>query len=57
MNLSRRNFLKASTALSLASFLPQYIARPALGQSVSERIRTAFVGLGMHDVGQRTTQI
>ncbi len=51
MNLSRRNFLKASTALSLASFLPQYIARPAFGQSVSERIRTAFVGLGMQGLG------
>lgn len=51
MKLSRRNFLKASSALGLASFMPQYIARPVVGQSVSERIRTAYIGLGMMGIG------
>lgn len=44
--ISRRCFLQASTAVSAATVLPAWIARPALGQSVSERLRTACIGLG-----------
>ncbi|MDO4574203.1 MAG: Gfo/Idh/MocA family oxidoreductase [Planctomycetia bacterium] len=51
MKTTRRHFLKASSALGLAAFLPQYLARPALGQSVSERIRTGYIGLGMMGLG------
>lgn len=51
MKATRRQFLKAASALSLAAFLPQYIARPALGQSVSERLRSAYIGLGPMGMG------